>query len=194
MEIKCKELRARAWNNLKQVGYFESVLASFLGGIIATILPFITTGPAMVGMAKYYTVQSNEKRNDLNLILGGFTENLGKNILTYILESIFLALWTMLFIIPGIIKTFSYAMVPYILMDNSDLTPTQVIDRSRELMNGYKWKLFKLQLSFIGWFLLGALLCGVGDIFVMPYYQAAMAEFYQELLRCNNNNPQIENA
>ncbi|HPG92557.1 MAG TPA: DUF975 family protein [Clostridia bacterium] len=193
MEITCKELRSRAWNNLKQAGYFQSVLASFLGGILAAIVPAITTGPAMVGMARYYTVQSNEKRNELNYVVSGFSENLVNNILTYILMSIFLFLWSLLLIVPGIIKTFSYSMVPYILMDNSELTPTQAIDRSRQLMNGYKWKLFKLQLSFIGWFLLGAILCGVGDIFVLPYYQAAMAEFYQELLRCNDR-PQIENA
>lgn len=188
MNVTCKELRARAWNDLKHGGYWYSFMASFLGGALACLIPFITTGPCEVGMAKFYVDQAKDKRADLNSILYGFTNGLGKNIITSILVYLFLSLWSLLLIVPGIIKSFSYALYSYLLIDaDEDVTPTQIIDQSRALMNGYKWKLFKLQLSFIGWFILGGLLCGVGTLFVLPYYQAAMAEFYLEVRLCNEN-------
>ncbi len=182
--VSCRELRARGWNNLKDVGYFPSLLASFLSAVIASAFAPITTGPARVGNARYYLVQSKDKRNEVELILSGFTQHLGINILAYLLGMVFVFLWSLLLIVPGIIKQLAYFAVPYILADNPDLSPSQVLDESNRLMNGFKWKLFKLELSFIGWFLLGALLFGFGTIFVLPYFEATMAEFYQEVLCC----------
>ncbi|MDE5883711.1 MAG: DUF975 family protein [Oscillospiraceae bacterium] len=87
-------------------------------------------------------------------------------------------LWSLLFYIPGLIKTYEYFLVSYLVSENADLSKERVQEISRQTMNGEKWKLFVLQFSFIGWMLLGAMACGFGVLFVMPYYEATMAEFY----------------
>ena len=87
-------------------------------------------------------------------------------------------LWSLLFYIPGIIKTYEYFLVPYLISENVDLSPKRAQEISKQTMNGEKWKLFVLDFSFIGWYLLGAIACGLGVLFVVPYYEATMAEFY----------------
>lgn len=87
-------------------------------------------------------------------------------------------LYTLLLIIPGIFKTYEYYLVPYLMSENADLSAKRAQEISKQTMNGEKFKLFSLQLSFIGWYLLGLLACAIGAIFVNPYYEATMAEFY----------------
>ena len=94
---------------------------------------------------------------------------------------IFIALWSLLFLIPGIIKMFSYAMTPYILEENPELTAGEAIDRSRAMMKGHKFDLFWLYLSFIGWFFLGFLTLGIGTLWISPYLETAQAAFYEEV-------------
>ncbi len=83
--------------------------------------------------------------------------------------------------VPAIVKSYSYMLVPYILADNPSLRAKDAIRRSIELMDGFKWQTFVLQLSFIGWYILGALCCGVGMLFVAPYYHCTEALLYEEL-------------
>ena len=89
-----------------------------------------------------------------------------------LLSGLFIFLWGLLFIIPGIIKSYSYRMVPYILRDEPELSPMEVISRSRDMMNGQKLNAFILDLSFIGWALLTALTCGLAGIFYVGPYKA----------------------
>ena len=97
-----------------------------------------------------------------------------------ILMGIFEFLWTMLFIIPGIIKAFSYALTPYILLDEPELTARQAITRSCEIMQGRRWKLFCLYFSFIGWGILCLLTFGIGFLWLAPYINASIAAFYED--------------
>lgn len=90
-------------------------------------------------------------------------------------------LWSLLFIIPGIIKGFSYAMTPFILEENPELTATEAIHRSRMMMKGHKFDLFWLYLSFIGWILLCILTLGIGSLWLDPYIQTSVAAFYEEV-------------
>ncbi|MBR1574964.1 MAG: DUF975 family protein [Bacteroidales bacterium] len=113
----------------------------------------------------------------------------------YLLMEIKVMLWTFLFIIPGIIKSFSYALTPYLLRDCPDLSALQCIKLSDRMMKGHKFDLFYLYLSFIGWLLLGILTLGIGLLWVMPYMQTASASFYldvkqqyQAQLEYNNQN------
>ena len=104
--------------------------------------------------------------------------------------NIFTALWTILFIIPGIIKGYSYAMTPYILKDKfaagqTDIGATEAITESRHLMDGHKMDLFVLDLSFIGWGLLGIITCGIGFIWITPYYRQTKTNFYRSLVANN---------
>lgn len=96
------------------------------------------------------------------------------------LVQLFTFLWALLLIIPGIIKAFSYALTPYILLDEPELTAKQAIARSCEIMQGRRWKLFCLYLSFIGWGILCLLTFGIGFLWLVPYMNASIAAFYED--------------
>lgn len=101
---------------------------------------------------------------------------------TMLLQGIYTFLWALLLIVPGIIKYYSYRMTMYVLHDNPELKYNGAIERSMQLMKGHKMKLFLLDLSFIGWLLLGILTFGIGLLWVGPYYCGANAAFYCNLL------------
>lgn len=119
-------------------------------------------------------------------IFSAFDSKYLKNtFLTSILAWLFNFLWYWVFVIPGIIKGYSYAMAPYILKDMIDsgksVSATEAITESRKLMVGHKMDLFVLQLSFIGWWLLSILTFGIGFLWLVPYYQETKANFYRNL-------------
>lgn len=106
----------------------------------------------------------------------------GNAILLEILTTFFTFLWLLLLIVPGIIKALSYSMAPFILAENDCLiTPTEAIHESMRIMEGHKSDLFVLTLSFIGWWLLSIITCGVALIYVAPYYRATLTEFYNSI-------------
>ena len=102
-------------------------------------------------------------------------------ILANLLRSLFISLWSLLFIIPGVIATYRYSMVPFILSDNPDMSPTEAVEYSKHIMHGNKWRLFCLMFSFIGWDILCALTFGVLNILVIPYKHVALAAFYRSI-------------
>ena len=97
------------------------------------------------------------------------------------LQFVYVLLWSLLFVIPGIIASFSYAMTGYILAEHPDLTGSEAIARSKEMMAGNRFRLFCLHFSFIGWDFLCALTLGIGNLWLSPYKQAATAAFYREV-------------
>lgn len=100
-------------------------------------------------------------------------------------------LWYLLLIIPGIVKSYEYSMVPYLLSNNTELTSSEAIEMSRGLTNGHKLDMFVLDLSFAGWYILGALLFGIGVFFITPYYEATIARLYN-VLSGNDDNKDEE--
>lgn len=115
-----------------------------------------------------------------------FTENrFGPELINFVLVSIFTFLWTWLLIIPGIIKAYSYSMTPYIVKDmvasDKQVGATDGLNASKELMKGHKMNLFIFDLSFLGWNILAAITCGIGYLWVTPYYQTAKANFYRHI-------------
>lgn len=108
--------------------------------------------------------------------------NITDNALVYALQSIITFGFTLLLIVPGIIKALGYALVPFILIDeDNNLKGMDVLKKSEELMNGHKMDLFILLLSFIGWHLLGIITCGIFEIFVIPYQQIAVIKFLSDI-------------
>jgi len=104
----------------------------------------------------------------------------GKVVGTMLLRDVYIFLWSLLFSIPGIIKSYSYYLVPYIIYENPSLSANDAITLSRKMMNGWKWEAFVLELSFLGWHILSALTCGIlGILYVNPYFQTAHAMFYE---------------
>ncbi len=123
----------------------------------------------------------------------GFTKDRWlKVITTLLLQSIYTFLWSLLFVIPGIIKSYSYALTPYLIVDNPNLSNNEAISKSKELMDGHKMDLFMLHLSFVLWYVLGIITCGLGFIYVIPYINLSQAAFYSEIIKegCDKN---IEN-
>ena len=97
------------------------------------------------------------------------------------LQGLYIVLWTLLFIVPGIIAAYRYAMTSYILAENPEMSAGEAIDRSKEMMKGNKWRLFCLHFSFIGWGILCAFTLGIGNLWLTPYMQAATAAFYRDI-------------
>ena len=110
-----------------------------------------------------------------------FTGGYLKVVWAMFLYFLFTFLWSLLLFIPGIIKAYSYALTPYILKDNPELSANQAIDLSRKMMKGHKFDLFFLHLSFIGWGILSVFTGGIGILWLMPYMLTAQAAFYQDV-------------
>ena len=98
-----------------------------------------------------------------------------------LLQAVYIFLWTLLLIIPGIMASYSYAMTGYILAEHPELTAGEAIAQSKAMMAGNRWRLFCLQFSFIGWDILCALTLGIGNLALRPYEMAAIAAFYREI-------------
>ncbi|WP_147534172.1 DUF975 family protein [Bacillus marasmi] len=107
---------------------------------------------------------------------------------TSIVMGIFIALWTLLLLIPGIIKSISYSQTYFLMKDHPEYTVLEAITESKKRMKGYKWKYFLLNLSFIGWGILCLLTLGIGFLWLSPYIQASTATFYNELILSQEHN------
>ncbi len=134
--------------------------------------------PLEVGGQRYFVKSAEDKDNKKCFSFAFEGQNYNGIIPTMLLRGIFTFLWFLLLIIPGIIKSYSYSMVPYILGDNPNIGAKRAIELSNEMTYGHKFDMFVLDLSFIGWYLLGALALGIGVLFVLPYDNATHAELY----------------
>ena len=133
----------------------------------------------------FYTMYLDHIRGEKvglgNLFQGYSKEWFSKSLLTLLLMYVYILLWSLLIIVPGIIKALSYAMTPYVLKDNPNMKSNEAIEESMRLMSGHKAELFLLSLSFIGWALLSLLTLGIGFLWLIPYMQTACAYFYEDL-------------
>ena len=157
----------------------------------ASILFFVLTGPLTYGITRVMTKAArNDEQADLNELFTGFTECASDAIILGLLRSIFIFLWTLLLIVPGIIKAYAYSMSSYIQQDDKNKDWKYCLNKSQEIMKGHKWDLFVLDLSFIGWYIVGLLCFGIGVLWVEPYHQMARTNFYLELVK--DSEPQEE--
>jgi len=166
----------------------EYVAGFFLGLSLVVVLSILfslfVAGPLEVGGRRYFT-SACCRQYDLSSLGFSFQRGRYMNVVgVQFLRGLYTFLWSLLFVIPGIVKAYAYSMVPYILADNPNLPASRAIELSCRMTAGQKWKIFVLDLSFLGWILLGALACGVGVLFVNPYIDSTRAELYM-LLRHN---------
>ncbi len=149
--------------------------------VAGSVLAIIITYPLAYGFAILFLDLFREgKPIDIGKLFDGF-KDFGRVWGTLILVAIYTILWTCLLIIPGIVKSYSYALTPFILKDEPELKYNAAIEKSMHMMNGYKMKLFLLDLSFIGWMILSVLTLGIGLLFLQPYMNTARAAFYEDL-------------
>jgi len=142
--------------------------------------PLVLSGPLTLGFLGYFLKKARGKNAELGDLFDGFKVFV-TGFLLYLLKGIFTALWTLLFIIPGIVKSLSYSMSFFILQDNPKISATEAITNSRKMMKGYKWKLFCLYFSFIGWGILCILSFGIGFLWLIPYVNLTLANFYEDI-------------
>ncbi|WP_337420393.1 DUF975 family protein [Phocaeicola sp.] len=149
--------------------------------VAGSVLAIIITYPLAYGFAILFLDLFREgKPIDIGKLFDGF-KDFGRVWGTLILVAIYTILWTCLLIIPGIVKSYSYALTPFILKDEPELKYNAAIEKSMRMMDGYKMKLFLLDLSFIGWMILSILTLGIGLLFLQPYMNTARAAFYEDL-------------
>ena len=160
-----------------------SGIAAALGGLIAAygIAMFIIGSAVELGYDKFnLTMFESPAAPKIETIFSRFSY-FGNALLLRLLMFVKILLWALLFIIPGIVAAYRYSMAPYIMAENPDLSATEAIERSKQLMAGNKWRLFCLDFSFIGWWLLAAFTRGIGALFLRPYVKAAITAFYLDL-------------
>lgn len=150
-------------------------LSSVLG-----LVQFIIGGVIELGYAKYLLNQHDHREATLHDLFSQF-DRFGAGFCQRFLRSLYTFLWGLLFIIPGIVASYSYAMTPYIMEDHPDMTASEAIAASKEMMDGHKGELFWLHLTFIGWSFLCALTMNLGNIALNPYRNAAEAAFYRSI-------------
>lgn len=150
----------------------------------------LITGPMILGLTVFFLALSRNQDAKLEQLFEGFN-NFGNSLAAYLLISIFVFLWMLLLIVPGIIAALSYAMVFYIMADDKSIGATEAISRSKKMMDGYKWKLFCLKLRFLGWVLLSILTFGIGFIWLAPYVNTSIAKFYDDI---KDGQAEAENA
>ena len=161
------------------IGVF--LVAVLINGVLATTgIGSLFTGLVTYGLCAAFLSVVRTKAMRFENLFDSF-KNLGPVFIANLLTMIFTFLWSLLFLIPGIVKSYSYAMTNYILIDNPNLGGNDAITESRKMMNGHKLDLFLLDLSFIGWFILSIFTAGILLIYVEPYHHAARAKFYDDL-------------
>ena len=148
--------------------------------IVGLLISIFVGNAATVGMSHYFLKNTNSNPSFADAF-SGFKVKYRRNIGTLFVMGIKQALWSLLFVIPGIIKSFEYAIIPYILADDAEISSKDAFKKAKAMMKGNKWRLFKLNFSFIGWEILCVLTLGLGTFFLLPYINAANAEFYAEL-------------
>ena len=151
-----------------------------IAAIIGALFSIFVTNAITVGVSNYF-IKNTDSTPAFKDAFSGFKVKYGRNIGTLLLVGIKTVLWSFLFIIPGIIKAYEYAIIPYILADDPEISSKDAFKKAKQMMKGNKWRLFKLEFSFIGWFVLCVLTLGLGTFFLIPYVNAANAEFYVEL-------------
>ncbi len=158
--------------------------------IVGSIGSFIISGPFMLGFAMFYLSFSRGESPQYTRMFEGFhtwTRALG----AYLLKNLYVLLWSLLLIIPGIIAVFSYSQTFYILAEDKTISVNDAIDKSKAMMKGHKWKLFGLQCRFIGWALLSVLTMGIGLLWLVPYVQVSLAKFYDDIKGVKPAEPTI---
>jgi uncharacterized membrane protein len=162
------------------VVYQLLTIASQFIPFVGNIAPLLITGPLMTGSALFFITLVRGGEAAMGMLFHGFTR-FGTTFLAYLLMTVYVLLWSLLLIVPGIIAAYAYSMTFYVLADDESCGANEAIRRSKEMMQGNKWKFFCLNFRFVGWALLCLLTLGIGFLWLAPYMAASFAEFYEDV-------------
>lgn len=144
------------------------------------LVELILGGVIQLGYAKYLLKQHNRQDASISDLFSEF-ERFGQGFAQYFLRGLYSFLWGLLFLIPGVVARLSYAMTPFLMAEYPEMTASEAIAASKDLMNGHKWELFVLRWTFIGWSIVAAFTMNLGNLVLNPYRNAAEAAFYREI-------------
>lgn len=163
----------------------NGISIGFNGGGLG-LAAMIIGGVLQLGYAQFLLRQQNRGDGEFNDLFSYF-DRFGAGFAQSFLRELYSALWGLLFVIPGIVAGYSYAMTPFLMVEFPELTASEAIARSKQIMDGHKMDLFLLDLSFFGWMLLAALTLNIGNLWLNPYRNASHAAFYLELRKAQRN-------
>ena len=181
--IKKVKLKAKAALKGNWLGAIMALLlyVVLFAALEATGIGTIFSGVLAYGYAAFCLELVKAKKARVGVLFSGMFKKFLKKWGASLLTGLYIVLWSLLLLIPGMIKYYAYAMTPYIMTEKPDMRISDAITKSRAIMKGHKWQLFLLDLSFIGWMLLSVLTLGLALVYVWPYYNAARAAFYKEI-------------
>jgi uncharacterized membrane protein len=160
------------------------VVGAIQGGVrinpLSGIVGIILAGPMALGVSIFSLALARNQQARFEQIFDGFF-NFVTALAAYLLMVLFVILWTLLLIIPGIIAALSYSLTFFILADDPAIGPMEAIDKSKKMMYGFKWKYFCLALRFLGWAILCLFTLGIGFLWLIPYMQVSFANFYDDV-------------
>ena len=190
MRIYASEMRAAARENLSG-HWMEAALLIFVYVLITgslSSIPMAGVGVSLFLMPMGWGVtcaflgmkRGEDDPMNINCLIVGY-KDFSRVLLTLLLQGVYVFLWSLLLVIPGIIKSMSYAMTSYILRDYPELRYNGAIELSMDMMQGHKWELFYLYLTFIGWGILCIFTLGIGIFWLEPYIETSVANFYEKV-------------
>lgn len=196
--MTAKEYRQKAWNKLSGkwgtfaiIALIYEIIVGALSGIsyhtygIADLALMVIAGPFTFGMVTAALNVSRGSTLRVDNLFEGF-KSFTPALLLHLLNTVLVFLWSLLLIVPGIIKSISYSMSFFILHDNPEMDVNEARLQSMAMMEGHKWEYFCLMFSFIGWLLLSILTLGILTFWITPYIKVASAEFYEHLKNGEN--------
>ncbi len=177
-----RQLTAQARQSL-QGQWTLAVGVNFLYGLVNSVgneVNLIIGGPMQMGLSRFSLNLARGKKADIEQLFDGF-KSFANTLVAYLLMVLYVLLWALLLIVPGIIAAIAYSQTFFILSDNPEMKGWDALRKSKAMMNGYKWKYFCLCWRFFGWFLLSILSLGVGFLFLFPYAHVSFAHFYDDI-------------
>ena len=194
MQMARESLRGK-WNTVVPIFLIYIIITAALQGVsevfpLAGLISLILSGPIALGISIFSLNIAGDNDLKAEQLFEGF-KNFGTSVVAYLLMVIFILLWSILLIIPGIIAALSYSMTFFIIAEDSSIDAVEALKKSKEMMDGHKWKYFCLSLRFIGWALICILTLGIGFIWLLPYIQVTTVKFYEDIQVANLANQTV---
>ena len=179
---QARETLKDKWGMAVGVTFIYAIITIVVGSPddIGPGLQILIEGPLMVGMALFFLSLNRKHEIAVSQLFAGFNDYI-RSLAAYVIMTVFILLWSLLLIVPGVIAALAYSQTFFILADDKSIGARDAIRKSKAMMEGHKKKLFYLICRFLGWFLLGVLSLGIGFLWILPYMYVTMAKFYEEV-------------
>lgn len=158
----------------------EDLLLALLFAAINLLVVLTIAGPLFLGWYRFFLKIARRESPELGRLFDGF-KTFGRSFAAYALMGLYVSLWSLLLIVPGIVAALAYSQTFFILSDHPEVSAAEAIARSKRMMDGFKWKKFCLGFRFLGWIFLSAFTCFIGLLWIYPYMMAAYAHFYEDI-------------